>query len=927
MINLMENSKMDKYSTYALLFILLCSMSSCSKLSVTHTECERIKEPLGIETLKPGLSWMINSDGHDVLQTAYRILVSQDETKLNKGIGDCWDSEKVTSDNSIQVFYDGLPLKPGQTYYWKVKVWDNKGNESDWSKPARWKMGLPSATNWGQAKWISIEPDGQRLVPGIPSAGSDELGDMKNILPLFRKDFKVKKDIKAATAYISGVGHFEMSLNGRKVGNHFMDPGWTDYDEYALYLAFDIIPYLQQGDNAAGIMLGNGFYHTPRERYLKCTVSYGNPKTICKILLEYNDGTTEEVVTDTSWKTSSSPITFTSIYGGEDYDARLEQDGWNKPGFADAHWQTPLVVDNAHSLRFQTSTPMAVMDTLPLKKTFLSKTGKWIYDLGQNFSGIVRLQVKANEGQTIRIWPAELLDENDDITQRASGHPFYFDYTASGDKEGECWQPTFTYYGFRYLTIENAVPYGKDNPDNLPVIQMVEGLHTRNAAKVAGQFTCSNDLFNRIYHLIDWAIRSNMASVFTDCPHREKLGWLEETQLMGPSLHYNYNVNRMFTKVIEDMRVSQLPSGLVPSISPEFVVFEGGFRDSPEWGSAYVILPWYTYEWYGDRRPIEDNYEGMKRYVNYLSSKANNYILSHGLGDWYDLGPNHPGEAQLTTKVVTATAIYYLDAVIMEKSAALLGKEEDRKYFHQLAANIKESYNKHHFNPETKQYDTGSQTANAMALYMDFVDEADKEAVFQNIINDLKARDYNQTSGEIGFRFLLKVLEEGGESETIFRMNNRDDVPGYGFQLARGATALTESWAALPYVSNNHFMLGHLLEWFYSGLGGIKQGPNSIGYKDIVIQPSPVGDITFVKSSYDCPYGTIVSDWERKVNALTMDVEVPVNTNATVYFPLKNIQTISMNGNNILDNVQMDEKGRPYLRIGSGRYRFVTDGN
>lgn len=907
--------------------VTLVSCTSGSILSVDNLQCEQIDNPLGIDVLNPSLSWKVYSDDTDVTQVAYRVLVSESMEVLKNDKGSCWDSGKVASSNSIQVSYAGVPLQASKTYYWKIKIWDNKGRESEWSDIAYWKMGLLSSVDWGNAKWIAFEDEQKekRVVPGIHFGGPDELGNMKNVLPYFRKEFKVKKGLKSATAYVSGLGHFEMSLNGRKVGNHFLDPGWTNYDKYALYLTFDLLPYLVKGDNACGITLGNGFYHTPRERYRKCTVSYGMPKTICKILLEYKDGIKEEVVTDQSWKCAPSPIIFSSIYGGEDYDARLEQEGWNASNFDDKDWKNALLTSGPPSLYCQTSTPLAVMDTLLVRERFISETGRWIYDLGQNFSGFVRLKIKAKKGQTIRIWPAELLDDNKDITQVASGGPFYFEYTASGKEDGEWWQPMFTYYGFRYVMLDNVIPEGNDNPNNLPVMQFLEGLHTRNTAPTVGTFTCSNELFNRIFKLIDWSVKNNMASVMTDCPHREKLGWLEEAHLMGNSIHYTYNISRLYAKMIKDMHAAQLSDGLVPSIAPEYVVFEGGFRDSPEYGSAYIMLPWYMYKWYSDKRPIIENYEGMKKYVSYLSSKADNHIVSHGLGDWFDLGPNSPGVSQLTSIAATATATYYNNVCIMAKVAHLIGKKEDAQYYQSLAEDIRSTYNRRFFNPVTKQYDTGSQTANAMAVYMGIVEPADKDAVIKNIMNDLKVRNYNQSSGEIGFRFLLDVLEQAGESEAIFMMNNRDDVPGYGYQLAKGATALTESWAALRYVSNNHCMFGHLMEWFYSGIGGIYQSENSVAYKDIIIQPEPVGDLRYARTTYENKYGIIVSDWKEEGKTFYLHVEIPTNTTGTVYFPYKQIKRLTKNGIDIKDGVVLGEKDRPCVHLGSGKYDFVVE--
>ena len=898
---------------------LSCSQHRPSSLTVTRLTCEQAVAPLGVETASPALGWQLSSDGNNVVQKAYRILVADSNEQLTVDNGDCWDSGKVASDNSIQVFYKGKPLRSAATYYWKVKVWDNHGHESDWSEPQTWQMGLGTAGDWGNAQWIALQelPVDQRVVPGVHGAGKSEMGDMKDILPLFRHEFHVEKPLKKATAFVSGLGHFELSLNGQKVGDHFLDPGWTNYEQYALYVAFDITAYLKQGANACGIMLGNGFYHTPRERYLKCVVSHGYPKTICKIVLEYADGSQSELTTGKAWKTSPSPITFSSIYGGESHDARLEQEGWDQPGFDDSRWHDILTVKGPPQLRSQTATPLKIMETFEPQAIFQAKTGEWIYDLGQNASGIIRLNVKGAKGQTIEVWPGELLDDDSLVTQRATGAPFWFDYTAAGRDE-ETWQPRFSYYGFRYLMLKNAVPPDAPNPRKLPVVTHLQGLHTRNAAPQSGTFACSNELFNRIFHLIDWAIRSNMASVSTDCPHREKLGWLEQAHLMGNSMQYNYNINRMFNKIIDDMRAAQLPNGMIPDIAPEFVVFQGGFRDSPEWGSAYVILPWYVYQWYGDLRPLQANYEGMKRYVAYLTSTANDHIVAHGLGDWFDLGPKSPGESQLTSKGVTATAMYYYDVHILLQTAKLLHKTEDAAYFTGLAANIKEAFNRHYFHDDVKQYDRASQTANAMALYMNLVAPDNRQAVFDNILKDLESRDYGLTPGDIGFRYLLRVLESENASETIFRINNRNDVPGYGFQLSKGATALTESWAALRFVSNNHCMLGHLMEWFYSGVAGIRQASGSVAYRHIVIRPEPVGDLTAASATYECPYGKISSSWQKENDAFCLNLEIPANTSALVYFPRNHIKGLTESNQKF--NAKTEKDGA--VRIGSGTYRF-----
>jgi hypothetical protein len=913
---------------FIVLLTLVC-LNFCNSaeyhIEAVNLSCEKTVCPLGVEAQTPALGWQISSEGRNVVQKAYRILVADSREALDSDEGNCWDSGKTKSDNSIQIIYKGRELQPVETYYWKVKLWDEQNNESEWSDVSYWQMGLTTPASWSGAQWIAFRelPHEKRVVPGIHGRGGDSMGKMEDTLPLLRTEFDVAKPVEKATAFVSGLGHFEMNINGRKVGDHFLDPGWTQYDQYALYVTFDVTSLLKEGKNACGLMLGNGFYHTPRERYLKCVVSYGYPKAICKLLIEYTDGTIDEVVSNTGWKTAPSPVTFTGIYGGENYDARLEQRGWDLPGFDDSQWQQAMTV-NGPQLRPQTATPLKVMEEITPVRIFRSKKGDWVYDLGQNASGIIRITLDADRGKSVRIWPGELLDDDSTVTQKASGEPFLFEYTAAG-KGKETWQPQFTYYGFRYLMLEGAVPEGMDNPKKLPVVTDICGLHTRNSAPQTGTFSCSSDLFNRIFQLIDWSVKSNMASVLTDCPHREKLGWLEVTHLMGTSIQYNYNINSFYGKILDDMSVSQLPDGLIPDIAPEYVVFVNGFRDSPEWGSAYVILPWYLYQWYGDKRPMRKHYEGMKRYVDYLGSKADSHIVSHGLGDWYDLGPKHPGASQLTSKGVTATAVYYYDVCIMQKVAGLLGYRDDEEKYRQLASGIKAAFNKTFFNEEGKYYDRNSQTANAMALYMNLTEPQNRQAVFENILADLEERNYSQTPGDIGFRYFLRVLESEGASETIFAINNRDDVPGYGFQLAKGATALTESWAALRFVSNNHCMLGHLMEWFYSGLAGIRQAENSVAFREIIIKPEPVGDITHTSASYISPYGKIVSEWKIENGRFFLNVNIPANCSAQIYFPSGDLKSLKENDKTFRAKKYTDEKGNKAVKVGSGNYRFAIN--
>ena len=913
---------MNKLIRFFWLFFLTVP-AFAQQLKVVDLTCQYKTDPLGVETPSPFLNWKLQSVQDHVVQTAYQILVTESKDELNNNIGKVWDSKKISSNQSIQVKYNGKMLQSGKRYFWKVKIWDNKKNAT-WSNSASWQMGVLAKADWKGAKWIAYEKLSDSQVNTLPTDGKKDQYNGNNVLPMLRKNFVVTKAIKNATLFISGLGHFEMSLNGKKIGDHFLDPGWTKYDKEALYVTFDLTKQLKNGENVIGVMLGNGFYYIPpvKERYRKLKVAFGYPKMICLLSVNYQDGTSAQIVTDQTWKTAPSPITFSSIYGGEDYNANLEQKGWDSPGFNTRNWKNALIVDGP-ILNSQKEEPVKVFENFTAKTITPLVNGDWVYDLGQNASGIIELKVKGKKGDTIRITPAELLKADGAVNQRPSGTPVYFHYVMKGNGT-EVWRPRFTYYGFRYLQVKGGVPIGKEKGKNKAVIEDLKGLHIRNAAQKVGAFTSSNTLFNQTFNLIDWAIKSNMVSLFTDCPHREKLGWLEELHLMGSSVRYNYDVAPLFRKSLQDMKNSQTADGLIPEIAPEYVKFEWGgdmFRDSPEWGSSSILVPWYLYQWYGDQQTLAEHYPLMQRYLNYLTAKADHHILSQGLGDWYDLGPKPPGVSQLTPMGITATAIYYHDLKILEKIAGLLAKNIDAENYKNLAIEVRKAFNEKFFNATTKQYGSGSQAANAMAVYMELVEPQNKAAVVANIIKDIKERNNGLTAGDIGYRYLLRVLENEGRSDVIFDMNSRSDVPGYGMQLAKGATALTESWAGLSTVSNNHFMLGHLMEWFYSGLGGIRQAEGSIAFHKIKIYPEFVGDLTMAKTSYQSPYGLIATNWTKTATQLLLEVAVPANTTATVYFPVLPNQQI-INASNLPYQISGYENGRAKIEIGSGNYKF-----
>ncbi len=913
-----------------LIFVLL-SCRSNADFQVTEASVNNAIVATGVDPSSFFFSWKLASSEKKVVQTAYQIQVSEQNNFANQ----VWDSGKIRSEKSILVDYAGMELHPGQTYFWRVKTWDNYGNETSWSMIKTFTTGIFAKSDWSGAQWIAYDklPEEKRIVPGIHLPGKSWRGKDQGShkLPLLRKEFEVKEGLKQALVFVSGMGHYEMHLNGEKVGDRFLSPGWTNYDETILYNTFDCTDLLKTGKNAVGILLGNGFFIIPNERYRKTMTAYGNPMMIMKLKLVYEDGSEAEIVSDESWRTVPGPITFSSIFGGENYDARLEQAGWDQPEFDEVNWQKAIVVEpTTDELHPETDYPVKLTQELkPQKITKIENSNNsWLYDFGQNASGIFELTVKGNAGDTVVLTPAELIFEDGKVNQRATGRPHYYTYVLKGDGE-EAWRPRFSFYGLRYIQVDGAVPASENGESNVPEIVSLKMLHNRNASPETGSFHTSFELFNQIYTLIKWAIESNFQSVLTDCPHREKLGWLEQSFLMGGSVHYNFDIYHLYCKIVDDMIEAQTANGLVPTIAPEYVLFDfanGDFRDSPEWGSAAVILPWLICKWYGDLEPMKKAWPMMERYVAYLESRSENHILDHGLGDWYDLGPERPGFPQLTPRALTATAIYFYDVKLMSEMAALIGKQDEVKHLTDLASEIKNAFNATFFNPETKIYSTGSQTAIAMPLVVGLVNENDHDAVVKTLVESIQNSGKALTAGDIGLNYLVKALQNNGLGELLFEMNARDDVPGYGFQLKKGATALTESWPALEVVSNNHLMLGHLMEWFYNGLGGIGQTEESVAYKEVKIEPQVVGGIAKTSASFESPYGTIRSVWQDAEATFELDIEIPVNTTAIIVLPAKNTDQVFESGKSLSDKPGIEfinqTDGEILLRTGSGQYSF-----
>ena len=764
----------------------------------------------------------------------------------------------------------------------------------------------PEAVAW-TAHWIEA-----------PTDGADAA-----VMPLFRKTFALKRKVARATLFVSALGQGEVHVNGAKVGDAELAPAWTDYRKTVRYETYDVTPMLRLGANVVGVMVGNGMYNVVKtpHRYTKLENSFGPPKVIVQLQVRYANGCEEEIESDASWQTAPGPITFSSTYGGEDYDATRELGKWDEPGASGAGWRAVRLTEGPGGrLQAEVAPAIRVMQTFsPVKHTEV-KAGVTVYDLGQNFAGWPAIEVQGAKGAAVKLIPGELLNADGTVSQKSSGGPQWFSYVLKGEGV-ERWHPRFSYYGFRYVQVEWAAGGGK-------VISLA-GQAVHSSSPEVGEFESSSEMLNRIHKLIVDAMHNNTVSVFTDCPHREKLGWLEEAHLVAPGLMFNNDLRGLFAATERNMTDAQKEDGMVPTTAPQYTVFGpkyGAFDDSPEWGSASVLAPWSAYRFYGDASELAQGYPTMQRYVAFLASKATDGIVAYGLSDWYDIGPGGPGFGKLTTMGVTGTLMLYEDAVVLQKTAALLGKSDDMAKYAALAAKEKAAFNARFFDAAKGMYDKGSQTANAMPLALGIVPEGSRAAVLEHIVADIHAHNDHVTTGEIGYPYMVRALLENGRSDVLLAMMLRTDPPSYGSQLAAGATALTEAWDANPSSSQDHFMLGGGEEWFYRGLAGIDFDMSRARDERITIRPAIVDGVGWVRGSYDSVLGLVKSDWKRDAGVTTIEIMVPAHAAATVWIPLRAGEAV-VDGDKVEGVTRLRaETGWVVYRVAAGSHRFVVKG-
>ncbi len=758
-------------------------------------------------------------------------------------------------------------------------------------------------------------------------------------LPLFRREFAVVKPVRRAVVHVCGLGHHELFLNGRKVGDHFLDTPWTVFEKTVFYTSHDITAQLQPGSNALGVMLGKGFYNTEGDRRVHGVHANRPLKLILQAQLEYTDGTKQVVVSDGNWRTIPGPITHSAMLGGEDYDARTMPDGWLLAKFDDSGWQPATETEGpGGQLRAAYAPPMKKHDVFKPVRIDEPEKGIFVYDLGQNASAIPCIRVRGKSGQTIKLTPAEQRHggserRNDGrglVNPAGVGNPNFWQYTLRGG-EPESWAPQFNYSGFQYLQVEGAVPQGHPNPNDLPVIEELVSIHVRNAAASVGRFECSEPMFNAIDKNIDWAVRSNLSHVLTDCPHREKLGWLEVSYLMGPSIAGRYDLTGFYSKIARDCTDSQRPDGMVPTVAPSYPNFgDNPYTYTPEWGAASVIIPWQVHRWYGDTRVLADHFKTMRNYVEFMRDTATDLVPKPGLGDWYDYntgGSNGP--SQFTPVELSAMATFYRCARIVADTAELLGKSEEKETFSKLANQIRDAFNAKFFNGKDEYKNSGSpQCANSMALALGMVPAGHEPAVIERIIADLRQRNNQQTAGDIGFPYLIETLVKFGRHDVLHEIVSRTDMGSYGFIVNNGWTAMPEAWDANTTASMNHCMLGHIQQWFLGSVAGIRPEPLSPGFARFIISPEPVGKVNWACGEYQSIRGRIASGWKIEEGRFRLSATIPPNTTAMVFVPAAKAEDVQESGKPAAKASGVKflrcENGKAVFEVGAGEYEFTA---
>ncbi|MCK0148096.1 glycoside hydrolase family 78 protein [Arenibacter sp. F26102] len=891
-------------------------------LSIHEKRVEYLENPQGIDVEKPRFSWVLTGEGRNRVQSAYQILVSTSKKNLGENNGDKWDSGKVVSNNTNQIEYNGEDLQSGTTYYWKVKVWDESGTESDWSESAHWSMGLLKFSNW---KGLFISHD----------VGYDKTDKYDNLyLPparYLRKSFITSKKITKATAYTTALGLYELRLNGNKVGDDYFSPGWTDYNKRLYYQSYDITENIRQGENVIGAIIADGWYagyigYGLLVRLDKVREYYGvNPAFMGQIHLEYEDGTTEVIATDTSWKSSEGATREADILMGETYDARMENSGWDVPGYNDNAWKTSKIYTYPNG-KLEVHPGNLVKNTERIRPLRITepKPGTYVFDMGKNIAGIAELKVKGPAGTSVQLRFGEILKADGNIqTENLRLARATDTYILKG--EGiEVWQPKFTYHGFQFVEVTGF--------PGTPTLDAVTGLVLSSIELDASTFSSSNSMNNKLYENIKTTQSANFFDIPTDCPQRdERLGWLGDAQTYMRSATYNADVSSFMTKFLVDLDDAQRWYGAYPNFAP--FPYSRPDQYSPAWMDAGIIIPYNMYKVYNDTRILEYMYEGMEKFMQFQADASTDYIRPGGGNNWGDwLSVN-----EKTSNDFVGASYYGYDAKLMAEMAEALGKTEGAARYRALFENIKKAYVQKYI-LDTGYTTEDTQTTYALALYFDLYPENLAQNGAARLAEKIENNGYKFSTGFLGTKHVMLALSKYGYHDIAYKIFQQTEYPSWGYSVENGSTSIWERWNSYTkddaensdlnakMNSFSHYAFGSVAEWMFQHAVGIDT--EDTGYRNIVIKPAINKDMGFMKGSYKSINGTISSAWNWKGNKLIMNVEIPVNTLAKVHIPTENVSDIK-EGNQKLSKIsaikilESNEK-ETVLEIGSGTYSFTV---
>jgi len=1046
-------------------FVLLVSLTlfccGVAKGEVTHLRCEYLDAPVGIDVLKPRLSWIFESSRRGASQIAYQIIVASTADMIDKDQGDLWNSGKVESSHCALVEYGGKALTSRERCFWKVRVWDETGKASQWSKSSMWSMGFLDARDW-RAQWIGwdevssfekarwiwspgeealqnaapgskyfrrnfVLPDAVKMVSAVGTVTADNafelslngqkiacgddwtrpvrfeaasflrggtnvfsivatnvgnapspagvlfsvcvklsngetlklvsddqwessqdqktwmlakvLGDygvapwgkieaINRELPAryLRREFQVEKKVQRATAYVCGLGFFDLFVNGTEVSDHVMDPALSDYDKTAYYVTFDVTRQLRSGSNAVGVALGNGRYFTPRTQKPAQTIDYGYPKLLMQLEVEYADGSKEIVCTDNQWRlTTEGPIRLNNEYDGEEYDARMEMPGWDCPGFDDSKWHKALLVNGPKGrLRAQMIEPMRVTEIVRPVTVTCPAPGVQIFDMGQNFYGTFRITASAPRGTEVRFVSAYSLKPDGTLKTADNREARCTDVYVFKGEGIETWSPRFKGQGFRRVQI-TGLPKG---------LRSFEGLVIHTDVEFVGEFECSNELVNRIHQAMRWGMRMFLRSAPLDPDRDERQAWMGDPSKDSESEAFNFNVASFYAKWMDDVRASQRNDGSIPDVAAYWV-----WGDGVEWPSVFTIIPDWMADFYGDDSVVKRNYESMKKWVLAMRRHElpNGTLKGTSYGDWCDASSmdEKVSDNGATPRELVSSAYQYHNYRIMERWAERFGKAEDKAEFGRLAGKLGQAFNEVFYDSKTHTYKGDTQCAYVLALQFGLVPEKDRNAVISNLVDNILVKHNGHLSvGLIGQQWILQTLTEIGRPDVAWTIVTQTTRPSWGYMIGKGATTIWERWdmdTRSPGMNSEALLIqaGNGDAWFYQTLAGINFAPQGEGFRRIEIHPHLLGDLTWVKAHFDSPCGRIVSEWRRNENRLKMCVVIPPSVKATIYVPAKSADVVFESGH-LASNAKglrligyVD--GNAVFEAVSGKYEFTAE--